>query len=65
VKDVPIGFTVLVAGASGVDLLRRLGNRSGALPFTVMLDAAGRLRERRLGPYSAAELRVGLARLLR
>jgi thiol-disulfide isomerase/thioredoxin len=65
VKDVPIGFTVLVAGASGVDLLRRLGNRSGALPFTVMLDAAGRLRERRLGPYSAEDLRVGLARLLR
>jgi hypothetical protein len=45
--------------------MRRLANRSGALPFTVMLDAAGRLRERRLGAYSADELRAGVQGLLR
>jgi thiol-disulfide isomerase/thioredoxin len=64
-KSVDIGFPVLVAGAPGIDLMRRLGNRSGALPFTVMLDAAGRLRERRLGAYSAEDLRAKVASLLR
>lgn len=64
-KTVKIGFPVLVAGAAAIDLMRDLGNRSGALPFTVMLDAAGRLRERRLGAYSAEALRAGVASLLR
>src|SRR3712207_3695352 len=50
-KQVAVSFPVLIAGASGVGIMRRLGNAGGALPFTVMLDAAGRVRERRLGPY--------------
>ena len=64
-KGTKVGFPVLIAGASAVELMRRLRNRSGALPFTVMLDAAGRLRERRLGPYSAAQLRAGVQAMLR
>jgi thiol-disulfide isomerase/thioredoxin len=64
-KEVKVGFPVLIAGASAIELMRRLANRSGALPFTVMLDAAGRLRERRLGAYSADELRAGVQGLLR
>ena len=45
-KSVPIAFPVLVAEGSAIDLMRRLGNQSAALPFSVGLDRAGRLRGR-------------------
>lgn len=53
---VPIGFDIGLAGLEGTELSRRLGNPSGALPFTVVLDARGRLRERKLGGTDLAEL---------
>jgi thiol-disulfide isomerase/thioredoxin len=65
VEGMQIGYTILVADASAVDLMRRAGNTAGGLPFTVMLDAAGRLRERRLGAYTAAQLEREIAGLLR
>ena len=64
-KSVPVGFPVLIAEGSAIDLMRRLGNRNAGLPFSVGLDRAGRVRERRLGAYSAAELKTELAGLLR
>jgi thiol-disulfide isomerase/thioredoxin len=64
-KTVRVGYPVLVAGPSAIDLMRRLGNRPGGLPYTVALDAAGRVRERRLGAYSPEALQIGVAQLLR
>jgi len=64
-KTVEITLPILISGVQGIDLMRRLGNRTGGLPFTVTLDAAGRVRERKLGAYTAAELKAGLDRLLR
>lgn len=64
-KVVKIGFPVLVGEAGAIDLMRRAGNRSGGLPFTVVLDRAGRVRERKLGAYTAAELSAGIGALLR
>jgi hypothetical protein len=40
---------LLVAGAGGSELNRALGNTGGALPFTVLIGADGRIRERHLG----------------
>jgi thiol-disulfide isomerase/thioredoxin len=64
-KATRVGYPILIANAHAIELMRRLGNRSGALPFSVTLDAAGRLRHRKLGPYSAAELDAEIAALLR
>lgn len=64
-KLVPLRFPVLIGGAAAIDLMRQLGNSSGGLPFTVLLDASGRLRGRRLGPYTAAELSAELGDLVR
>ena len=36
-------YPLLAAGASGSDLARAFGNDAGALPFTVVLDATGRV----------------------
>ena len=44
--------------------IAELGNSAGALPFTVLLDRAGRVAQRRLGAYKDGELRQALLPLL-
>jgi thiol-disulfide isomerase/thioredoxin len=53
---VPISFPIGLAGFEGTDLSRRLGNAQGALPFTAVFGADGRLRHRKLGETSVEEL---------
>jgi hypothetical protein len=55
---------VLLADSSVIDMMRSLGNESGGLPFTVLLDSRGRVAGRRLGPYSEAQLNAAVAALL-
>lgn len=62
--SVKMDYPVLLADSSAVELMRSLGNTSGGLPFTVLLDRSGRLADRRLGPYSATELRAAVGALL-
>ena len=64
-KIVKIGFPVLVGEARAIGLMRSLGNKSGGLPFTVILDRNGIIRTRRVGAYSEAGLRAELTALLR
>ena len=59
-----INYPLLVANATAIELMRALGNRSGALPFTVVLDRSGGLVHRKLGALTATELRQVLAGLL-
>jgi len=63
-KSISIGYPVLMADATAIALMRRLGNRSGGLPFTVGLDRRVRLVQRKLGAYAAAELNAAIAGLL-
>ncbi len=52
----PLGFPVAMAGLAGVDLSRALGNSTGGLPFTVVLDAQGNVAHRKLGKLSADDV---------
>ncbi len=54
-------YPLVAAGAVGTDLARALGNPSGALPFTVLLDADGRMIESHLGRVDDAMLERWLA----
>ena len=45
------------AGGAGSELGRSLGNRSGALPYTVLVNAEGRIVRARLGQLKEPELR--------
>jgi thiol-disulfide isomerase/thioredoxin len=58
-----INYPVLVADATTLELVRKLGNRAGALPYTVVLDATGTIAYRHLGAFTAADLRRVLASL--
>jgi thiol-disulfide isomerase/thioredoxin len=55
-KRMPVHYPVAVAGMEGAELMLALGNGHGALPFTVGLDAQGRVLGRRLGETHFAEL---------
>lgn len=56
-----INYPLLVSDATGVGLLRGLGNSSGGLPYTVALDRNGAVVSRRLGALTEADLRQVLA----
>ncbi len=60
----PMGYPLLVAGNNALELVRRLGNRAGALPFTVVLARDGSIAWRTLGRFKSAELRSAIARVL-
>jgi len=57
-------YPLLVAGLTGTELARQFGNTSGALPFTVVIDAGGRIVERKLGRIRLATLRENLEPIL-
>lgn len=62
-KSFRIPYPLLVAGAETLGLMQKLGNASGGLPFTIVLDRGGRLAARHLGALQQAELAPLLARL--
>jgi peroxiredoxin len=60
-----VSYPVLIGDANAIELMRKLGNRAGALPFTVVLDSHGRVAHRKLGAVHKDELDSILTRLLR
>ena len=52
----PLEFAVGIAGLSGVELSRGLGNTTGGLPFTVVLNQRGEAVHRKLGKLAESDL---------
>jgi thiol-disulfide isomerase/thioredoxin len=57
-QRLPLDFPVGMAGLSGTDLGRQLGNLTGGLPFTAVLDRSGAVVQRKLGRVSLDDLRT-------
>ena len=55
-----VRLPLLIAGAAGTELARQLGNASGALPYTVLVDRSGSVVQSKLGRLHASELRSWL-----
>jgi thiol-disulfide isomerase/thioredoxin len=53
---VPVAFPIGLAGFTGVDLARSLGNERGGLPFSVIFDRRGVAVFRKLGTIEQEEL---------
>lgn len=51
-----LDLTVAMASVDGLQWQRDAGNASGALPFSVMLDPSGRLRQHKLGETTYDDL---------
>lgn len=63
-RKTPVRYPLLVAGNSGLALMRRLGNTAGALPFTIVLARDGSVAWRTLGRFRTPDLRGAIARVL-
>lgn len=61
---IPVSYPIVVAGHGGIDLVRAMGNPAGGLPYTVLVNANGRVTEQILGPVKAETLRTQLTQLL-
>lgn len=55
-KRMKINYPVLLGEAEGLDLMASLGNPMGNLPYSVLLDANGRVINQRLGAFEPDEL---------
>jgi thiol-disulfide isomerase/thioredoxin len=55
-KKMPLDFPVGMAGLSGAELGRGLGNAAGGLPFSVVLGAQGAVLYRKMGRLHAEDL---------
>ncbi|MEA3191816.1 MAG: hypothetical protein QOD26_149 [Betaproteobacteria bacterium] len=65
VANYALRYEMLVAGAEAVQLMKDLGNPSGGLPFSLLLDRSGRLSSRKLGAFDRRELEGMVTPLLR
>jgi len=53
---VPVSYTILLDTPGRADASVRLGNTRGLLPYSVLVDADGRISKRKLGPFERGEL---------
>ena len=59
-KKIPVTYPLLIGGMDASELSRQLGNQAGGLPFTVLIDADGRIRKTYLGRLKLDQLRRDL-----
>ena len=63
-RNVRVSYPLLMADATGLDLVRTLGNPSGGLPFTVVLDRKGMVAHRNLGSITQQKIEDQVAPML-
>lgn len=64
VREFGINYPILIGEFAAIELSRKLGDKAGALPYTIVLDADRKVVHRQLGVLSPAKLRDILAKLL-
>ena len=52
----PVQFPTPLAGLAGIELSRTLGNLTGALPFTVVINSRGAIALRHMGKLSEQQI---------
>lgn len=64
-KSTRVSYPLLLAGEGGADLARAIGNRTVALPYTLIIDADGTARSSRLGYLAEDDLETLLEQSLK
>jgi thiol-disulfide isomerase/thioredoxin len=59
-----VTYQILIGGPEAIQLMRRLGNAAGGLPYTVVLNRSGALAYQRLGALSRQDIDQALVGLL-
>jgi len=60
VKTFGVSYPVVIGGMETIDLMRSLGNKAGALPFTIVLDRDGKLAGTHLGLMSVEQVEAAI-----
>ncbi|AQS51312.1 hypothetical protein PAEH1_06640 [Paenalcaligenes hominis] len=55
-EKVPVNYAIYVTGHRGVQIMKNLGNKTGGIPFTLVLNADGSIAEQVLGQIDSAQL---------
>jgi thiol-disulfide isomerase/thioredoxin len=55
-KETSMNYPVLLGDLAGIDLARRIGNVTGGLPYTVIVDRSGKVVATQLGTLSTEKL---------
>lgn len=64
IQEFAVNYPVLIGGINESEALRKLGNSGGGLPFTLIYDRSGNLREKIIGGLDKARLEQLLAPLI-
>ena len=62
--ELGLNYPALIGGYGAIELSKTLGNRLGALPFTIIIDRSGHVVHTQLGPIKEANLRSIVTQLL-
>ena len=62
--ELGLNYPALIGGFGAIELSKTMGNRLGALPFTIIVDRSGRVVQTQLGPLRDARLRSIVGQLL-
>lgn len=63
-KSLGVDYPVVIGGLETIEVTRKIGNATGGLPYTVVLDRTGKIVRTRLGGISEAELDAALKPLV-
>lgn len=55
-QRVPVGYPIVLETPGPRDASVQLGNAQGLLPYSVLVDAHGRIVKQKLGPFAAGEV---------
>ncbi|MBD7953600.1 TlpA family protein disulfide reductase [Stenotrophomonas sp. Sa5BUN4] len=55
-RRVPVDYPIVLESPGPADASVRLGNTQGLLPYTVLVDAQGRIVRQKLGPFAKGEI---------
>ncbi|MCL7714515.1 TlpA family protein disulfide reductase [Stenotrophomonas mori] len=55
-QRVPVGYPIVLDTPGPRDASVALGNTRGLLPYSLLVDAQGRVRKQKLGPFKAGEI---------
>jgi thiol-disulfide isomerase/thioredoxin len=64
-REVPVTYPLLVGDATLLGIVAALGNSAGGLPYTMVMDTDGSVRETHLGEWKEADLAATLESLSR
>jgi thiol-disulfide isomerase/thioredoxin len=55
-REIGVTYPLWTGGEAVGELARRLGNRTGVLPFTVLITADGQISDEKVGAYTESDL---------